>query len=90
MYINSNNLYLHIRCIHEPITITYVVTSNTIFPPCPIIDKEVLINDENKSIVDKDYYESKEDNHSITEENLLQDQMIDHCLENNSVYCTPF
>ena len=90
MYINSNNLYLHIRCIHEPITITYVVTSNTIFPPCPIIDKEVLINDENKSIVDKDYYESKEDNHSITEENLLQDQMIDHCLENNNVYCTPF
>ena len=35
-YINSNTLYLPIRCMHEASTITHVVAHNNLFSTCPI------------------------------------------------------
>ena len=49
------------------------------------------LNDEDESIVDKKHseYEVEEDN-SIAEENVLQDKMFDHYLDNYNVEGTPF
>ena len=56
-----------------------------------IVDKEDSMNDEDEIIDNKEDFESKvEEDNTIADENVLQDQMTDHYLGNYNYKGTPF